>query len=744
MTELSKEQRELMAKLLKQKGLDSKAVEKKDEIKVSCDANRRYEPYPLTDIQQSYLLGRSQSFVLGNVASHAYIEMDIQNLDIPRYEYAWQKIIQRHDMLRTVVYENGMQQTLETVPEFRVIEHDFSSLETQEQKEQAFLDLRKSLSHQVLPTDQWPLFNIHVSTMDKKHYKIHWSFDAIILDVYSNFIFQEELYHYYHDDNTHYEPLELTFRDYVLTLKEQEQSASYEASEQYWFKGLETLPSAPVLPLKNELSMIQKPHFERLRYAMDEHLWQGLKQKSKKYGVTTTSVLLTAFSHVLHKWGRNPDFTLNMTVFNRPAWHEQMDKIVGDFTITMLLGINALSNDDKRFNTLAKHIQSKLFSDLEHRLYSGVNVIQHWSRISGSKQIAPIVFTSALTVGDIGENLDTKSSQLGEISYSITQTPQVLLDHQVYEENGQLITNWDYVDEAFESSLLTCMFTMYTQTLELLASSESIWDEPLLIETPVSQQNQREQFNETHDEKLLCLSQKPLYYSFNEQVHIQPDAFAVVSSQKSLTYKELAYYAYEVNRKLQKQGVKVGDNVAIILPKGWQQTVAVLGILACGATYIPIDSKSPKLRLNKLLCDANCNHIITVESTFESLSLSQDIKTVFIKNEIEQMYPEALEFWPMHHTLKDTAYIIYTSGSTGQPKGVMMGHNAVMNTILDINHRFNITHEDSVFGLSALNFDLSVYDIFGTLSVGAKLVLPDEGQDKNPQHWQECLAKKSL
>ncbi len=745
MTKLSKEQRELMEKLLKEKGLSSNntAPREEENIVISPDKDNRYNSYPLTDIQQSYLLGRSQNFLLGNVSSHAYVEMDIENLDIKRYEYAWQKVIQRHDMLRTIIYQNGTQQTLKNVPDFKIVVHDFTNLPNKEAKQKALLDLRDSLSHQISPTDKWPLFNIHVSNIDNIHYKIHWSFDAIISDVYSNFIFQEELYNYYHQSDITYPPLELTFRDYVLKLKEQEKTSFYEKAKNYWLEKIKTLPPSPILPLKKELSEIQKPHFKRLKYSMESNQWKKIKQKAKTNVLTTTTVLLTTFSHILRHWSRYSDFTLNMTVFNRPSWHKEMDKIVGDFTITMLLGIDVLSEDDKVFKNIAKNIQSRLFTDLEHRLYSGVNVMQHWSRHSGNKQIAPIVFTSALTVGDVSSKLEIDKNQLGQISYSITQTPQVLLDHQVYEENGQLIVQWDYVEEAFENSLLSTMFNTYINTLKLLAHNDALWQEELHIDTPSTQKELRLNYNATKDKILLKLSNSPLYYPFNEQVKLQPNAKAIVSSNKTLTYEDLAYRAYELNMKLQEKGVGVGCNIAIILPKGWQQVVAALGVLASGATYIPIDNNSPKLRLNKLLEDSNCKYIISIEQTYESLSLPKGIECLLIESELKQKYPEALDFWPIKHSKEDTAYIIYTSGSTGTPKGVMMSHSSVMNTILDVNQRFNITNEDSVFGLSAFNFDLSVYDIFGTLAAGATLVLPDEGQEKNPQHWQECLSNYS-
>lgn len=92
-----------------------------------------------------------------------------------------------------------------------------------------------------------------------------------------------------------------------------------------------------------------------------------------------------------------------------------------------------------------------------------------------------------------------------------------------------------------------------------------------------------------------------------------------------------------------------------------------------------------------------------------------------------------------HISLDSIAYVIFTSGTTGTPKGVVMTHRAVQNTIHDINTRFNISSHDSVFALSSLSFDLSVYDIFGILGVGGHLVLPNANEVRDPSAWVQCL-----
>ena len=182
------------------------------------------------------------------------------------------------------------------------------------------------------------------------------------------------------------------------------------------------------------------------------------------------------------------------------------------------------------------------------------------------------------------------------------------------------------------------------------------------------------------------------------------------------------------------------ETVGILMEKGWEQIVAVYGILFAGAAYLPSDIHNPQERIEKILSDS-------------------DTKIILVQNHDEDEQNKWKKAWKCipvcgvkcdHEILKeknapeDLAYVIYTSGSTGMPKGVMISHHSAANTIMDINHRFQITEKDTAFGISNLHFDLSVYDIFGVLGCGGKLVLPDSDGIKDPLDWIELLNSENI
>lgn len=740
---LDAQQRALMERLLRGEGVAMAAPAASAVPQIEPDTAHRHDPYPLTDIQQGYLLGRNRHFVLGNVSSHAYLEFEIEGLDVERYRQAWQQVIARHDMLRTVVHDSGRQQTLAEVPPFEVAVQDLRGLEAAA-REQALLALREHMSHEVRPADRWPLFDVRVSLIDGERQRIHWSFDAIVSDVYSNFIFQGELLRCYRDPQLRLPRTTLSFRDYVLALKAQEGGEAHARAQRHWQQRLQTLAPAPALPLARELGELRQPHFTRLRLALAAPQWQAIRQQSRAIGVTTTVALLTAFSHVLRRWSREPRFTLNLTLFNRQPWHPEMNDIVGDFTATLLLGVEALADgQDPSFAARARRIQERFLDDLEHRVYSGVRVLQDWAgRSPGQGQkLMPVVFTSALQVGDVSEQLDTGREQLGRLAYSITQTPQVLLDHQVYEEGGGLCIHWDHVADAFPPGLIEAMFAAYADSLRQLADDASAWQRELPVALPADQQQRRRQYNATRDEALAAESDEPLYAAFLRQAARQPEAIAVIDGETRIAYGELARRAQAVAQVLREGGAAPNRLVAISCAKGWRQVVAALGIQMSGAAYVPIDPELPQARREELLEQTGAAWVVTDARADAALQWPTALQRLVLADAVPG--PEvAIRPWPCR--ADDLAYVIFTSGSTGRPKGVMMEHGAVRTTLLDLQARLQLDAHDRVFALSSLSFDLSVFDIFGTLAAGAAIVMPQAGHERDPAHWWQCLREHGV
>jgi len=688
-----------------------------------------HEPFPLTEIQEAYWLGRRGDWEIGNVGAHAYLEIETPELDPRRFTRAWRRMIERHPMLRMVIRDDGRQEVLEAelARDYTVGVLDLRGLA---ETEAPLLALRAEMSHRVHRTDSWPLFENRLTLLDGRS-RFHFSFDVLLGDAWSLVLLDRDLWRFYEDPELEAEPLELTFRDYVLALEEIESGPRFARALEYWRHRLETLPPAPELPLARDPATLAQPRFVRRRHRLGAERWRHLQELAQSRGLTPTGLLLAVFAEVLATWSRGPRFTLTLTLFNRHAIHPQINDVVGDFTSLILLEADATGRGS--FEERSARIQDQLWRDLDHRWVSGVRVLRELGWLQGRAAAAmPVVFTSGLglTVGDVLEETVLEGPERREV-YGISQTPQVWIDHQVYEEAGELVCNWDAVEELFAPGVLDAISDAWARLVEALARDGAWAERPRLV--PVE-----------HLELVAELAASEplgagrlLHELVAERTTEQPDAPAVISAERSLDYGELLGLAGQLARRLRSVGVRPGELVAVSFEKGWRQVVAVLGVVASGAAYVPIDPALPRRRRQSLFERCEVRFAVTRHDHVDGLE-GFEIVEVPETAEAGAGLPESVQ------GPDELAYVIFTSGSTGEPKGVMIDHRGAVNTLLDVNRRFGLGPGDRVLALSSLSFDLSVWDVFGLLAAGGAVVLPEPWARREPGRWLHWMEEAGV
>lgn len=349
----------------------------------------------------------------------------------------------------------------------------------------------------------------------------------------------------------------------------------------------------------------------------------------------------------------------------------------------------------------------------------------------------PVVFTSALVV-PVPEEKDVPFPIKPVNVNGVTQTSQVWLDCGVWDDRNGLYCNWDVVEEIYPPGFIRGMFSTFWSLVTRLADEEEIWNQQVIPLIPLEQIERRTEniVNENIESTDL------LHSLFNQKAKSQPDFLAIISRHKTMTYEDVYKCSNKIGRFLRDKGTQPNQLVAILMEKGWEQVVGVLGILQSGAAYLPIDPALPNERILFLLRYTDVKIVLTQPGMDSQIELPKEIS-------IYEVNEQFLEDWsdeplPFVQNPDDLAYVIFTSGSTGIPKGVMINHSSVVNTIIDINSKFNVTEKDRVLALSALHFDLSVYDIFGSLVAGASIVLPDADEGLNPEHLERVLSTEKV
>ncbi|MBU2898683.1 non-ribosomal peptide synthetase [Vibrio hepatarius] len=463
-------------------------------IRLKSNQADRYKPFSMNEVQEAYWIGRQSGFSLGETSAQFFVEFGVTMFEPSRFNHAMNRLIVRHDGLRTIV-RNHKQQVLVKVPNFSVQCHTFEELHGKEAD-----SLRTQLSHRVNNPANWPLFTVEAIVSPKHdNARLCIGLDNMMLDGLSMQLFFSELEALYLEPTLELPILDITFRD---VLEWQRKNRSLQAESQaktYWLEQIKSLPAAPALPLQTAPSTITNSRFIRIADSLSIGEWQSLKKLASKHQVTPSSVLLTAYAATLASWGSQSSLTLNLTLFDRPDVHPQINQILGDFTTLLLL---AWHKGTSWIDSL-KRLQRQLVQDLKHSNISAVWVMREMAREQKLVNAQmPVVFTSALGTSD-RDFLSDKGWL--KPTWGISQTPQIWLDHQVYESEGKLCMNWDAVEKLLPMPVLKPMFEQYVALLRLLASQPQRWSESLdsLLpnqETPMSIYCLEQQPHSSHDQ----------------------------------------------------------------------------------------------------------------------------------------------------------------------------------------------------------------------------------------------------
>ncbi len=677
----------------------------RDAATITAEPEARHQPYPMTDLQQAYWVGEHGGYAQSAIPCFFH-DCRFERIEPEVVQQALLRLQARHEVMTARFLANGTQviplpgenPCLLAVEDFRTFSED--------EAEKRLEALCETYPETLPSLEQGPpLAATLVRLADSDRLLI--AFRLIAIDGPSlSMIFRDLLRYLFEPQAETETPPLLSHRDYVLALKE----TSSPASVAYWDRTLPTLPPPPELPLTGHSPRWSS--FQRLAGKLEGERWQELKARAAEHGVTANAAMLALYAAMLRPFATRADFTLNVLANYRPFSHSEIGEMTGNCSNTSLIDCK----DGDSFAEQARRIQTLMAERLAHASVSGVSLIRRLQLANETDApAAPFVFTSGISSGR--PSLPAEHTSRFELLGSHLRTPQVWMDHQVIENHEGLIYYWDYVEDIFVDGVPEAIFERYQQALDRLVDDPSAWKDadpsgqltalaPLVADHPQDR-------SETLPQTFIATASRT------------PDAIALISNEQRLTYAELRSRAEGIAATLANRGAKPGDIVAISLPKGVNQITAVIGTSLAGLVWLPIDSRMPAERRDAILRHSGCSWLIAEQAD----DLPEGVCRL---SSHDFAATSDVPFSPPSTQPSDRAYIIYTSGSTGVPKGVVITHGAALNTIRDINRRFNITADDRILALSALSFDLSVFDIWGTLAAGAAIVVPPDSEFPDP------------
>ncbi|WP_247263195.1 MULTISPECIES: non-ribosomal peptide synthetase [Pseudomonas] len=651
---------------------------------------------------------------------------------LEEFASALQFVIQRHDILRTALVWESLDEPVQVVWRQaqlvrESLEPDPQGVDVASQLHQRFdsrdyrLDIRQAPMLRLIQA--WDTQNQRWLALLLFH---HLAMDHTAMDVV-----QHEMQAYLLGQQAQL-GAPVPYRNYVAQAR---LGVSQEEHERFFRERLGDVDE-PTLPFGLQLADVQG--IDEARLPVGVALGRRLRVQARQLGVSAASLVHLAWAQVLGRVSARDDVVFGTVLMGRMQGGEGADRALGMFINTLPLRV-VLGARSAREGVKTTHDELTALLGHEH---ASLALAQRCSAVS-----APLPLFSAL--------LNYRHS-------SVVVTDEALTAwHGMQALGGEERTNYPLtlnVDDQSEDFLLTA------QTVPLIAAERicaymqralhSLVD--ALEQTPqaplqdlsVLPEAERRQLLEAFNATAVDYPQDlTLHGLFEARVATAGDAVAVVDEKGSLTYDALNRQANRIAHRLIGLGIGPDDRVAICVDRSLEMVAGLMGILKAGAAYVPLDPDYPIDRLTYML--ENCAPAVVLsQEALRAVLPASNVPVLLLDPEYAEREgflaqpdsnPLRTEVRPEH-----LAYVIYTSGSTGQPKGVMNEHRGVVNRLLWMQDEYGLDASDSVLQKTPFSFDVSVWEFFWPLFNGARLVMARPGGHRDPGYLREVIREQKI
>ncbi|MBL7792292.1 MAG: amino acid adenylation domain-containing protein [Saprospiraceae bacterium] len=648
---------------------------------------------------------------LRNKASPTYFEQFSFRLkgsmDIPLILSCFEALLDRHQLLRTIFYEDpadGLLQIVQARGTLTFTQVNLSQGSPETQRE-AIEQYRVSERAKGFDLHQGPLIRLGILDCGQNGLELVWNFHHSIMDGWSLGILSADLFNGYQAS-----PLSLPpgqYSDYIQWLKAlpQEQAYAFWAAYLEGFSGITPLPGN-TYPGTQAMEAVD----EHLGLAAD--LAHQLQKQCAALGITFNSLMQTAWGLLLSKYNHAQDVVFGTVVSGRFIDLPFVETTLGLFINTVPIRIRL--ETETSIASLAQSTQKKWqagmayhhvqLAEIQRRVNQGNALINHilvFENFPIDEAIRSQVDLDAITV--FGQN---------SFDLSIIFNPHGSAFDVIFKYNRH----------KYPASQIKRLQAHFLEVLKQLAQHDLHELKPKKVQLlrPEERQMLPDLLNRA---SVAYPDRETLVSLFEKQVAQTPEHQALVFGKNTMSYRDLNVQANRLAHYLMvEKGVQANDLVGILLHRGPEMIMAIMGILKSGAAYVPIDPAYPEERVQFILHDSNCKALITQEvwNTFKPQAYSSE-------NPL------------LNHQPEDLAYVIYTSGTSGRPKGSLIEHRQVVRLFFTEEPLFDFTDTDVWTLFHSYCFDFSVWEIFGALLFGAKLLIVPESIQQDPYAFLDLL-----
>jgi len=697
---------------------------------------------PLSFQQQSFwVLNRLYPSMTGSNEQFV-IPLD-GSVDIDRLEAAWNAVLERHEILRTVFRETAAGVRQVVLPYERVTLPVIEYPEADDGEEQFFKAAQAAIGATYSLADG-PLIDACLFCLSPQHSKLLVSAHHIIADGLSIRIIRDELAELYALPVCE-EAVQLPatqYRDYSIRQRAESHGDGWERGLDFWRDALQDAPDRTALPSRmvavadNQWRGDQR----RIGFVIDAATADGIRELSRRSSATLFMTLQAAFRVLLMRYSGQDDILIGSPVTSRETG--AMRGMVGCLVNNVVFR-NALTGDESFADVLVRERGSAL-SALQ---YAGVPFEQvvealRPRRRFGEHPLFQILFlyedayertqqASDLRFGL--ETLNTSRSSYWDIEFSVSD----------YGTGGEIRGYVGYSTSRFEDEFAESLPAHYTSLLRGIVASPRTPVNSLAL---LGDERRHEMLVDWNVTQCEWLGPGTLHERFAAQVERSPDAVALVSDDVLLSYRELGARVDRLTDRLRERGIGPGDLVGIGVGRSVELVTGIIATLKTGAAYVPLDPNYPVLRLQYIVAQTGLHMILadarlprSVSGTLDTIRLDEADRHI-VDNPGAGDVNSAIA--NDRKDSADTAYILYTSGSSGTPKGVIGRHGGAVSRCEWMWDEYGFTVDDVFCLRTSPNFVDSVWEIFGPLTHGAALRVFSDADVNDPARLVERLAAR--
>ncbi|MFH7014636.1 amino acid adenylation domain-containing protein [Flavobacterium sp. FlaQc-47] len=710
---------------------------KKEDFKL--DRKNISSMYGLSPVQEGILFHSTYLYNTEskeNTTYHTQFDVTFSSkLDVSMFKKAWQYVINNHTILRTGFIYDKVNIPIQFVNKEVAVPLRFIDLtnSTDQEKQTTFKTLKDQDRFEDFSFTNPPLMRITIAKFGEESFKMIWTKHHVLWDGWSGQVIIQEVIKAY-TNLMHGVPLEAQIEDkyedfinYIKSIDAFEEKAFWQSYMQD-FSEPSLLPFCKASHERNK----GKGKYERITIDFDEQLTQKINDFSKSQHVTPNTLTQAVWAVLLSKYTGLKDIVYGVTVSGRPA-DLNYDSKVGLYINTIPLRAK-IDNNQTITDFLA--MLQKTSVAARNFQHTSLSKIQQWNEIKGDCFDSLLSFT----------NYPSKSGDS-------TQKPVLEIESVNVKENNNYLLSIQpmlkdklVIDFTFNSSIMDAAFVQMITEHFRTAICEIVDEKFTVIGD----------FNMLGAEEIIALTKtynasevgypedKNIVEIFEEKALITPNAIALTINGEEMTYEELNENANQLSRYLKDQGIGSESMVGMCINRSFEMIIGILGILKAGGAYVPIDPEYPAERINFILNDIDSKIVLVSTKSSQIIQLEDHIHQVNLDQADTFFSDYATTNLALDLPLSNLAYVIYTSGTTGVPKGVMIEHGNVVRLFFTEQPLFDFDENDVWCLFHSYSFDFSVWEIFGALLYGGKLVIVPELVAKDTKAFADLLSEQKV